>query len=100
MNLAHMIDAHDADRVALIVGATARPPTASCATRSPGCAAGSPRCGVGDGDRVAMLCGNNRYFVVSYLAIVGLGAVAVPLNPASPAPEIERELAVGRRRSP
>ncbi|HEY4332931.1 MAG TPA: AMP-binding protein, partial [Ilumatobacteraceae bacterium] len=39
------------------------------------------------------LIGNNRYFVVSYLAVVGLGAVAVPLNPTSPGPEIERELA-------
>ena len=41
-----------------------------------------------------MLCGNSHYFVVSYLAAVGLGAVAVPLNPASPGPELERELAV------
>ena len=32
---------HDADRVASSA-ATSRPPTASCATRSPGCAAGSP----------------------------------------------------------
>ena len=31
---------------------------------------------------------------MSYLATVGLGAVAVPLNPSSPAHEIERELAV------
>ena len=49
--------------------------------------------GVGAGDRVALLCGNGRYFVVAYLATLGLGAVAVPLNPASPSPEIERELA-------
>ena len=46
------------------------------------------------GDRVAIVCENNRYFVVSYLAVVGLGAIAVPLNPASPAPELERELGV------
>jgi long-chain acyl-CoA synthetase len=49
--------------------------------------------GVAAGDRVVLLCGNNRYFVLAYLATLGLGAVAVPLNPASPAPEIERELA-------
>jgi len=40
------------------------------------------------------LCGNSRYFVVSYLATIGLGAIAVPLNPTSPAPELESELAV------
>jgi long-chain acyl-CoA synthetase len=45
---------------------------------------------------VAILCGNNRYFVVAYLAVAGMGAIAVPLNPASPAPEIERELNVVR----
>jgi long-chain acyl-CoA synthetase len=48
--------------------------------------------GVGDGDRVAIVCGNNRYFVISYLAVVGLGAVAVPLNPSSPSPALQREL--------
>src|SRR3954447_25605259 len=52
--------------------------------------------GVADGDRVALLIGNNRHFVVSYLAVLGVGGVAVPLNPTSPANEIERELvAVG-----
>lgn len=49
--------------------------------------------GVVAGDRVAIICGNNRYFVVSYFAIVGLGAIAVPLNPTSPGPELEHELA-------
>jgi long-chain acyl-CoA synthetase len=50
--------------------------------------------GVGKGDVVALLCGNTRYFVVSYLASVGIGAIVVPLNPTSPAPEIENELNV------
>ncbi len=49
--------------------------------------------GVGDGDRVAVICGNGHPFVIAYLAIVGLGAVVVPLNPTSPAPELQRELA-------
>ncbi len=92
MNLAHMIDAHDAERVALIVGGrdiTYGDLRDQAARLRGGLAAH----GVRDGDRVVMLCANNRYFVVSYLAIVGLGAIAVPLNPASPAPEIERELA-------
>ena len=50
--------------------------------------------GVQRGECVALLCSNTPYFVVSYLATVGIGAVAAPLNPTSPAPEIEKELAV------
>ncbi|MBX3314421.1 MAG: AMP-binding protein [Actinobacteria bacterium] len=54
--------------------------------------------GIEPGDRVAILCANNWYFVVNYLAILGVGAVAVPLNPLSPPLELERELAsVGAR---
>ena len=48
--------------------------------------------GVGTGDRVALLCANGRFFVETYLATLGLGAVAVPLNPTSPGPELQREL--------
>jgi long-chain acyl-CoA synthetase len=50
--------------------------------------------GVRAGDRVAIGCGNDPAFVITYLAALGIGAVAVPLNPDSPAPELERELAV------
>jgi long-chain acyl-CoA synthetase len=32
--------------------------------------------------------------VIAYLAAIGLGAVAVPLNPASPGPELQSEMAV------
>ncbi|MCB0971804.1 MAG: AMP-binding protein [Acidimicrobiales bacterium] len=54
--------------------------------------------GIDPGDRVAILCANNWYFVVSYLAVLGVGGVAVPLNPLSPGRELERELAsVGAR---
>jgi long-chain acyl-CoA synthetase len=48
--------------------------------------------GIGRGDRVAVICGNGRSFVIAYLATVGIGAVAVPLNPTSPPAELEREL--------
>ncbi|HSS11354.1 MAG TPA: AMP-binding protein, partial [Acidimicrobiales bacterium] len=47
--------------------------------------------GVGPDDRVAIVLGNEPAFVVAYLAVVGLGAVAVPLNPASPPPELDRQ---------
>jgi long-chain acyl-CoA synthetase len=40
------------------------------------------------------LCGNSRYFVIAYLAALGVGAVAVPLNVMSPSSEIQRELDV------
>lgn len=49
--------------------------------------------GVGPGRRVALVLGNDESFVVAYLAVLSCGAVAVPLNPSSPAPELERELA-------
>jgi len=92
VNLAHVIDAHDPDRVALIAGGreTTYGELRDQVARLRG---GLAAAGVTAGDRVALLCGNNRPFVLAYLATVGLGAVVVPLNPASPAPEIERELA-------
>jgi long-chain acyl-CoA synthetase len=48
--------------------------------------------GVGVGDRVGLIADNDPAFVVNYLAVLGVGAVAVPLNPASPEAEIEREV--------
>jgi long-chain acyl-CoA synthetase len=54
--------------------------------------------GLEPGDRVAILCGTNWYFVAAYLSVLGAGLVAVPLNPSSPPRELERELgAVGVR---
>jgi long-chain acyl-CoA synthetase len=54
--------------------------------------------GLRPGDRVAIAASNNWYFVVSYLAVLGAGLVAVPLNPLSPPAELERELAaIGAR---
>ncbi len=93
MNVARMIDWHRADRVALISRnrETTYGELRDQVDRMRG---GLAAQGVTAGDRVVVLCANNRYFVVSYLAVVGLGAVVVPLNPASPAPEIEREFAV------
>ena len=97
MNLAHIIDPHPADRVAVI---SRGHPTTYGALRDQveHVRGGLARLGVQQGDRVALLCSNGRYFVDLYLAALGLGAVTVPLNPASPAPEIEREvLTVGAK---
>ena len=91
MNLAHIIDPHPADKVAII--SRGRPTTyGTLRDQVAHVRGGLAKLGVGQGDRVVLLCSNGRYFVDLYLAALGLGAVTVPLNPASPAPEIEREV--------
>jgi long-chain acyl-CoA synthetase len=45
--------------------------------------------GIGPGDPVALLLGNDPTFITSYLAITGLGAIAVPLNPGFKQQELE-----------
>jgi len=90
-NLAHIFDAHPADRVAII--SRGRETTyGQLRDQIAHVRGGLQALGIGKGDRIALLCGNGRYFVESYFAALGLGAITVPLNPGSPAPEIEREL--------
>jgi long-chain acyl-CoA synthetase len=92
VNVAHIIDDHDGDGIALI--SRNQPITyADLRDRVGRMRGGLAGLGVGAGDRVAIICGNGHPFVVTYLAVVGLGAVAAPLNPASPGPELQRELA-------
>ncbi len=97
MNLASIIEPHPADAPALI--SRGKVTTYGELRRSVGeLRAGLAGLGLQPGDRIAILAANNWYFVVAYLAIVGIGAVAVPLNPGSPGPELARELAtVGAR---
>jgi long-chain acyl-CoA synthetase len=54
--------------------------------------------GIGSGDRVAIVAGNEAAFVIAYVGVLRAGAVAVPLNPASPSHELARELDVVRPR--
>ena len=49
--------------------------------------------GIVPGERVALLLPTSPAFVIAYFGILGSGAVAVPLNPASPLAELELELA-------
>ena len=76
MNLSHIIEGHADDSVALIsrgretTYATLRAQVASMRGEL-------TRLGVTKGDVVALLCGNSRYFVVSYLAAVGIGAIVL-----------------------
>ncbi|MHB1487648.1 MAG: AMP-binding protein [Acidimicrobiales bacterium] len=92
MNLAHIIDEHPGAAPALIgpegVLDYGRLRRAVGQWRT-----GLSQAGVVIGDRVALLMDNGIDFALTYLAILGLGAVAVPLNPASPGPELARELA-------
>jgi len=97
VNLASIIETHPDDAVALV-------------NRGRTTTYGDLRARVGElrgalvglglvpGDRVAIVCGNNGYFVSAYLAVLGAGLVAVPLNPTSPPKELQREIAaVGAR---
>jgi long-chain acyl-CoA synthetase len=93
VNLAHIIDDHADDSVALIW----RNRTTTYGELRRQVAAfrgGLVAAGIGRDDRVAIVVGNSPHFVIAYLATIGLGAVAVPLNPSSPGPELQSELAV------
>ena len=90
-NLASILDPHPADRVAII--SRGRETTyGQLRDQIAHVRGGLQALGIGKDDRIALLCGNGRYFVELYFAALGLGAITVPLNPGSPAPEIEREL--------
>ena len=92
MNLAHIIDGHPEANIAIInrgVETTYGQLRVDVAKLRGGLA----KLGVGPGDRVALLCGNGLQFVESYLAVLGLGASVVPMNPQSPSPEIQQEIA-------
>lgn len=92
MNLASSIDEHPADRVALVCGDESvtygelrrRVADARAALAAAGC---------GVDDRVAIVAPNRPETVVALLAVLGVGAVAVPLNPQATESELTRELA-------
>ncbi len=91
MNLASIIDDHPDDAVALI--SRAKPTTyGELRQQVAGFRGGLHGLGLQPGDRLALLCANNWYFVVSYLAGLSAGLVVVPLNPMSTARELQTEL--------
>lgn len=91
MNLASIIESQPDDAVALLWRGE---PTTYAQLRAlvAGTRGGLAARGITAGDRVAILCGNTRHFVVAYLAALGLGAVAVPLDPFDPSAALEHEL--------
>lgn len=91
MNLASIVDPHDANATAII--SRGRATTYGELRNQVEAFRGSlMQMEIKPGDRVALLCGNGRWFVVAYLATIGMGAIAVPLNPLSPTPELEGEI--------
>jgi len=89
VNLASIIDGHPDDAVA-IVSRGKKLTYGGLRRQVAGARGGIQRLGVGVGDRVAIACANNPTFVVAYLAALGAGCVAVPVNPSSPAYELDR----------
>lgn len=97
VNLATIIDDHPDDSVALI--SRGKSTTYGALRDQVGALRGGlVGLGLEPGDRVGIVCANNWYYVVTYLAVLGAGMVTVPLNPLSPSRELERELAaIGAR---
>lgn len=97
MNLASLVRAHPGSARAVYAGSSwvtwgQVRAGAAALTRS------LVRSGVSKGDRVAIALPTSLDFVTSYLGVLAAGAVAVPLNPNGPAPELSGELrAVGAR---
>lgn len=97
MNLATVLDRHTSDDVALISRGKFTT-YAELHDQTAHLRGGLGELGLDPGDRVGIVCANNWYFVASYLATIGSGLVAVPLNPTSPPAELVAELAtVGAR---
>jgi long-chain acyl-CoA synthetase len=91
VNLATIIDPHPDAAVALVwQGRTTT--YGELRRRVAGLRGGLAAIGVGDGDRVALLLANKPAFVEAYLAVVGLGAVAVPLDASAPPAVLSEEV--------
>lgn len=91
VNLARIIDGHPADDVALIEGTT-RLSYGALRQRVSSARGGLLALGVNVGDRVALLGDNSIDVVTAYLAVLGVGAVAVPLNPHGPPAAVLHEM--------
>jgi len=91
VNLATIIDPHPADATAVISRGRATD-YGTLRAQVAALRGAFIDMGLQPGDRVAIIAGNNRYFVVSYLAALGAGLVAVPLNPTNPPVAMAHEL--------
>jgi long-chain acyl-CoA synthetase len=92
MNLASSIEGHADGRVALVDG-NGSVTYGELRERVADARAALAAAGCGLDDRVAIVAPNQSETVVALLAVLGVGAVAVPLNPQATEPELARELA-------
>ncbi|MDH3300507.1 MAG: AMP-binding protein [Acidimicrobiia bacterium] len=90
-NLAYYLERHPAEAPALITadGVVTHGDLRSAISRW---RSALVEAGVGPGDRVAVLTGNNPDFVFVHIAAMGLGAISVPLNCDSPSAELLPQL--------
>jgi long-chain acyl-CoA synthetase len=98
VNLASIIERHAADTVALRHegrNCTYGELRARCASAR----IELTRHEVRPSDRVALVLPTTPEFVVAYFAVLGAGAVAVPLNPESPIAELAKELGTIRAKA-
>ena len=93
MNLAAVIGGHTDDLVALIDG-DEQIDFGTLRGRVAAMQVDLEARGVGVDSTVALATGNDVAFVVSTLAVLGLGGIVMPLNPGSPTSELARKLAV------
>jgi long-chain acyl-CoA synthetase len=93
VNLASIVEGHPRDAVAL-VSRGAVTTYGELVDEIAHVRGGLAGLGLRPGDRVGILCANNRLFAVSYFAVLGAGCVAVPMNPASPWIEVVEQLGV------
>ena len=95
MNLATIIGTHPANDAALRIGEDVV--TYGELRHDVGALRGGlTALGLAPNDRVALVMTSSRQFIVSYFAVIGAGAIAVPLNPQSPTAELVREIAAVR----
>lgn len=92
LNLASIIEHHDADSLALVDGDD-RITYGELRERVTAVRSSLHRLGIGPDTRVALAAGNEPAFVVGALAALGLGAAVAPVLANSPGPELRRKLA-------
>ena len=92
MDLAAIIEAHPPGAPALFLNGEATT-YGELRRRVAGVRGRLVAAGVAPGDRVVLVSGNHPAFAVGFLAAVGIGAAAVPLNPQAPPAELAREMA-------
>ncbi len=93
MNIAEVIGGHADDQIALI-DRDDRVDFGTLRGRVAAMQIDLQARGVGIDTTVALAAGNDVAFVVSTLAVLGLGGIVMPLNPGSPTSELARKLAV------